>query len=183
MNIPLKFLLWERYVYLANKRTLNAMLRQVQLCQCKPDTGETQESLMAAFRTRSPLLLLPDSVLSPLQRASCNQITLKWSENWAGNSTTLLETKGLCFIGCSKEACEHYVWCLKYCSSNMETYWLSSGSQIFFYLHFMGQPSEWKVQLLGSAKYNLIPSTCKLPSLFALSCRVQEGAVRTQNKI
>lgn len=61
------------------------------------------------------------------------------SENWAGNSTTPLETKGLCFIG---GAGEHYAWCLKYCSSRKKTYWLSLGSQTFFYLDILGQSSK-----------------------------------------
>lgn len=78
-------------------------------------------------------------------------------------------------------ACE-YVWCVKYCSSHKKTYWLSSGSQIFYDLDFLQQSSKWEGQLLGSAKYNLIPSTCNPRSLFSLPYWVQEGAVRTQIK-
>lgn len=149
-------------------------------------TNQKQErhssSLIAAFKNMSPLLLLPGSVLSHFQSASWNQITLKMSENWAGNATTPLENKGLCFIGCSRGACEHYVWCLKYCSWQKKTYWLSSGSQIFFYLDFLGQSSKWEGQLLGSEKYNLILSMYSLPSLFSLSYWIQEGAIRRQIK-
>lgn len=111
-------------------------------------TNQKQErhgsSLIAAFKNMSPLLLLPDSVLSHFQSASWSQITLKMNENWAGNSTTPLENKGLCFIGSSRGACKHYVWCLKYCNWQKKTYWLSSRSQIFFYLDSLGQSSKWE---------------------------------------
>lgn len=43
MNIPVTFLLWERYVYLASEHTLHDLLQQVQLCQHKPETGETRQ--------------------------------------------------------------------------------------------------------------------------------------------
>lgn len=104
------------------------------------------------------------------------------NENWAGNSTSQETKKGLRFRGCSRGVCSCYVRCWKYCSLGKKTHWLSSGSQIFFYLDVPGQSSKWEGQLLGSAKHSLIPSTCNLPPLFSLSYWVQEGVVRMQIK-